>query len=207
MVLTLLRLRLEDRWILVRRRSVLGPMLRRTAIFGNTGVQNQQADRKNRVPWSRSFSYEEIASRHRIIIDGSWMKDTSLAEGAWVALDEFDNQIVSHTAAFFALSASTTEAKACLDAVRQCVDHNVETVNIYTDSHALINELSCGSAKAWIGCLLLRTLRCYVIRLSIFVLQESGTTIVPKSGFWVPYLKKIQPLDCVMQSSPFNVNR
>ncbi|CAL5405356.1 unnamed protein product [Camellia sinensis] len=53
--------------------------------------------------------------RTKIIIDGSWMKDTLLAGGAWVALDEFDRQTTVHTAAFFALSASTAEAKACLD--------------------------------------------------------------------------------------------
>ncbi|CAL5402657.1 unnamed protein product [Camellia sinensis] len=85
----------------------------KTAIFGN------------RVPWSRSFRYEEarpflnvtfIAGEQWIIIDGSWMKDTLLAGGAWVALDEFDRQTTVHTAAFFALSVSTAEAKACLDA-------------------------------------------------------------------------------------------
>ncbi|KAI8006400.1 hypothetical protein LOK49_LG07G03500 [Camellia lanceoleosa] len=87
--------------------------IKRTAIFGN------------RVPWSRSFRYEEarpflnvkfIAGEQWIIIDGSWMKDMLLAERAWVALDEFDRQTTMHTAAFFALSASTAEAKACLDA-------------------------------------------------------------------------------------------
>ncbi|KAI8009205.1 Pectinesterase QRT1 [Camellia lanceoleosa] len=50
---------------------------------------------------------------HRIIINGSWNKDTLLARRAWVALDEFDRQTLQP---FFALSASTAEAKACLDA-------------------------------------------------------------------------------------------
>ncbi|CAL5330030.1 unnamed protein product [Camellia sinensis] len=47
---------------------------------------------------------------------------------AWVALDEFDNQIVEHIEDSFALLASMTEAKMCLHAVQWCVDHNVETV-------------------------------------------------------------------------------
>lgn len=80
----------------------------RTAIFGNTGAEaNKQTE--------RTECHDRLI--HRIIIDGSWMKDTLLVGGAWVALDEFDNQIGAHTAAFFPLSASMAEAKACLDAV------------------------------------------------------------------------------------------
>ncbi|KAI8031505.1 Transcription factor RF2a [Camellia lanceoleosa] len=37
--------------------------------------------------------------------------------GAWVAFDEYNNQVITKAAGFFALSATTVEAKACFEAV------------------------------------------------------------------------------------------
>ncbi|CAL5432178.1 unnamed protein product [Camellia sinensis] len=75
---------------------------------------------------------------HIFLIDGAWRQQSSQARATWVAMDYNGNPIIKKQFSLTASLALLAEAKACLEVLKWCSQHQIMSANILPDCQMLV---------------------------------------------------------------------